>query len=693
MISWREISLGLTLGLISLFGFSQSSKNDLDKQKVIEQRIEFISENIENEEIDLNTVLDNLYYYFEHPINLNGKNAINQLFDLGLLTDIQINNLNTHIINNGKLISFYELQAVQGFTTADIKIVLPFIEVNINFYSPNITLEEANKEGTHEIINRWTRVAEKQIGYTKTAQEKLDNPNGYYLGSPDKYYLRYRFKYLNNISFGLTSEKDAGEQFFNGTQKGFDYYSGHFYLKDFNHFKSIAIGDFQAQFGQGLTIWSGLAFGKSVEITSIKRNAQRIRPYSSVGESQFMRGGAVSYQLGKFTLTGLASRKKIDGNIISIDSVSSFMQSGFHRTLNELKDKHSVTETHLGGNVSYQNRSFQLGVTHVNSSYNKILSRNPSNYNQFDFNGNKSMVTGVDFNWIYQNLNLFGESAYSINGAFAQSYGALLSVDPKFNLSVLFRKFDRDFQNLLANGFGESSTNKNEQGILVGFDMKLSNTLTLNGYFDQYKFGWLRYQTDKPQTNGYDAIGQLKYRPNKKLEMYVRYRFKNKPINSDAENIEHIAPVYYEEKENIRLNIDVKSSESIRLRTRVEFLRFERIGGAPENGFMAFQDVHFTLKGKKHSFKLRYAMFDTDSYSSRIYAYENDLLYLFSVPAMYYRGSRYYVMFRYKFNRKFDLWLRYSRTIYDNRDEISSGLNGIMGSTRTDLKVQLIIKL
>lgn len=678
------------------------AQDDSEKQKVIEQRIELISETAENENIDLNTVLDNLYYYFDHPINLNSKTAIEKLQDLGLLTEIQINNLNTHIINNGKLLSVYEMQAIPGFTIEDIKLILPFISVNSDLFTPNISLKEVNKEGTHEIINRWTRVAEEQQGFIeKSDSAKAASPNSYYLGSPDKYYVRYRFKYLNNISFGVTAEKDAGEQFFNGKQKSFDFYSAHFYLKNFNNFKSIAIGDFQAQFGQGLTLWSGLAFGKSIEITSVKRNAQGLKPYASVDESRFMRGGGISYQLGKIKASALVSRKKIDANIISTDTLfsdneviaSSFQQTGFHRTNGEFEDKHLLTETHIGGNLDYSTRAFHFGVTGLHSEYSGTLQRNPSNYNQFDFNGNNNSVFGADYNWIHQNLNIFGESAYSINGGMAHVHGALLSLDPKLTISTLFRKYDRDFQNLLGNGFGESSTSKNEQGILLGFDLKLSRTLTFNGYFDQYQFEWLRYQTDKPRTNGFDVIGQLFYKANKKLSIYVRYRYKDKPINSDAENIENIVPIFFETKEYFRVNIDIKASEAIKFRSRVEFLNYERIGGAPEDGFMAFQDVHFSPKSKPYSFKLRYALFDTDSYSSKIYAYENDLLYLFSVPAMYYRGSRYYIMFRYKFARRFDLWLRYSRTIYDNRDEISSGLNGIIGNTRTDLKAQLIIKL
>jgi hypothetical protein len=681
---------------------SFAQKSELDRQKIIEQRVELISENIETDDLDLNTLLDNLYHYFDNPINLNQKNAIEKLREIELLTEIQLNNLLEHIRVNGKLMSIYELQAVTGFDVQTIKNILPFVKVDANFETPNFSFKEINKEGNHEIIARWQNTLEKQSGYTKTDDEKLASPNSYYLGSSDRIYMRYRFTYLNNISFGVTGDKDPGEQFFRGNQKqGFDFYSAHFFLRNIGRFKAIALGDFQAQFGQGLTLWTGLAFGKTVEITSIKRNAQGIRPYTSVDESRFLRGAAVAYEIKNVTFTALASHKNIDANIIAADTssneidvtVSSFQQSGFHRTNSEIQNKNALSETHLGGNISYNKSGFHLGLTAINSQYSGVLEKSVNNYNQFDFNGRQNTAFGADYNWVVRNFNFFGESAMSINKSMAHVHGVLLALDPKLNLSVVYRDFDRAYHNLTYNAISESSIPKNEKGILMGFDLKISSALSLNGYIDQFSFDWLRYQTDKPLTQGYDFIGQLRYKPNKKLDIYARYRYRNKPINSDAENIENITPVYYEERENIRLNIDYKINDAWQVRTRVEQMNFERIGGAPEKGFLMYQDLFYTPKGKPYSIKARYALFDTDSYSSAIYAYESDLLYVFSVPAHYYRGGRYYIMLRYKFNKKFDLWLRFSRFIYDNRTTIGSGLNEIDGNIKTDVKAQLIIKL
>ena len=90
---------------------------------------------------------------------------------------------------------------------------------------------------------------------------------------------------------------------------------------------------------------------------------------------------------------------------------------------------------------------------------------------------------------------------------------------------------------------------------------------------------------------------------------------------------------------------------------------------------------------------MRYALFDTDSYNSRIYAYESDILYAFSIPAYYSKGSRLYFNLKYTLRDFLDIWLRYSQTYYSDLDVISSGLNQINGNAKSEIKVQVRIKI
>ena len=86
-------------------------------------------------------------------------------------------------------------------------------------------------------------------------------------------------------------------------------------------------------------------------------------------------------------------------------------------------------------------------------------------------------------------------------------------------------------------------------------------------------------------------------------------------------------------------------------------------------------------------------MFDTKSFNTGIYAYESDVRYSFSVPAYYYVGTRYYIMLNYKLSKNTDLWIRYARFNYLDRETNGSGDNEIASNHKSEIKIQLSIQL
>ena len=85
-------------------------------------------------------------------------------------------------------------------------------------------------------------------------------------------------------------------------------------------------------------------------------------------------------------------------------------------------------------------------------------------------------------------------------------------------------------------------------------------------------------------------------------------------------------------------------------------------------------------------------MFDTESYFSRIYNYEHDVLYSFSIPSFFDRGIRTYLNARWEIGRHVDLWFKYALTCYRDRETIGSGLNEIEGNRKSELRMQLRLK-
>jgi hypothetical protein len=143
---------------------------------------------------------------------------------------------------------------------------------------------------------------------------------------------------------------------------------------------------------------------------------------------------------------------------------------------------------------------------------------------------------------------------------------------------------------------------------------------------------------------------------------------------------------------NYRLNISYAVSEFFTIKSRIEYVTIQRKSNTPEDGFIFTQDILYKPKKLPFDLALRYALFDTDSYDTRIYSYENNALFVFAIPAYYYQGSRAYAMVRFSFLRRCDLWFRYGVFIYNNRSAIGSGAEEIKGSKRSDITLQFRVK-
>jgi len=676
-----------------------SQDEDPVKQNIIEQRIEIIAEQYEDEDVDFVTLFDELSYYYNKPLNLNSASE-EELKSLFLFTDRQVLELLSYRNRYRQILTIYELQYIPTFDKATVDMILPFIIVAPKRANNATSLLERLKYGRSQLFIRYQRVLEEMQGYSDISDSALAlNPNRRYLGSPDRVYLRYRYQFRNSFSFGITADKDAGEEFFNGTQsQGFDFYSMHLYAKNIGKLKKIALGDYQVQFGQGLALWSGLAFGKSPIVRNLKRNATGIKPYSSVDENLFLRGAAATFGLGKFELTAFGSYKNIDGNIAAVLDTStlveetiftSFQQTGYHRTPAELEDKRSVSELLTGTHLSYKTDRMHIGMSGLYSKYGSELNRSTQIYNQFEFQGRENINASLDYNFFAGGVNIFGESAISQSGGMAHLIGVMTELDSKVRFVGMLRSYDKDYQALLANGFGEGSRTNNEIGTIFGVETKINKRLNFQGYADFYKWKWLGYQRNAPG-NGQDYLGQLNFKANRTTLLYARYKWESKPRNNKITDGGISFPVP-EVRQQLRLHVD-KTLGNFKFRSRFEWIGFAPNDGIKEHGFMIYQDLVWRSLSKPISIATRYALFQTDSYDTRIYAYENDVLYAFSIPAYYNRGSRAYITLKYSPNSQMDLWLRWGQFFYNDVDQISSGLNQINGPTKTEVKAQVRFK-
>ncbi|MEP7164607.1 MAG: helix-hairpin-helix domain-containing protein [Ferruginibacter sp.] len=655
-----------------------------------EQQLENVTENNEDAETEDDSYLQEMAQFLKDPINLNTADEIS-LKDLKILTPLQIQNLVSYRLILGKLLNVYELQAVPGWDLQTIRKIRPYVAVTneLNLFE---SIGKRLKGGEHSILIRATQVLERSRGYLIDSSVATN----FYPGTPQKLLVRYKYVYKNLLQYGIVAEKDAGEQFFKGGQKsGFDFYSAHIFMRNLGIIKSLALGDYTVNMGQGLTQWQSLAFKKGPDISGTKRQAAVLRPYNSAGEINFHRGIGITLGKNNWEATVFGSYRKLDANFVPADSltnediVSSLQTSGYHRTKSEVADKNIQRQMAFGGNFSLQLKQLHIGVNAIQYSFKYPLVKDQQPYNSFALKGKSFGNYSVDYSYTFRNMHLFGELATTGKKGLAFVNGLLISVSANIDMSFLYRNIAKEYQSLYTNAFTESTYPTNEKGLFSGISIRPNSQWQVDAYVDMYKFPWLKFGVDAP-TTGSDYFIQLTYRPNRQLEMYSRYKRESKGYNLIGEFVLH--PVLNIPRQNWRIQYSYKISREWTFRNRAEMVWFSKRGPDPSQGFLIYADVIYKPLMKPFAANIRLQYFQTDDYNSRLYAYENDVLYSFSIPVFYEKGYRYYLNINYDLTKKLTAWARIAQTINPERSSIGSGLDEIQGSRKTEVKLQLIYR-
>jgi hypothetical protein len=151
-------------------------------------------------------------------------------------------------------------------------------------------------------------------------------------------------------------------------------------------------------------------------------------------------------------------------------------------------------------------------------------------------------------------------------------------------------------------------------------------------------------------------------------------------------------PVIGQPKQMLRSQFNYKIDNQFALRSRVELAWFDKRGDGAQNGFLNFVDVIYKPVLKPFSGNVRLLYFETDGYDSRIYTFENDVLYGYSIPVFFDKGYRWYLNANYDFSKKIAVWAKFSQTINSDKREFGSGLDLIKGNLKSEAKLQVMYR-
>lgn len=631
----RTFSLIFWMLLLLKVSFAQ----ELALQQSLEDLIESIGSE-SDESGDFQEVIDDLTYFSQHPLSLN-KATKEELLKLHFLSELQIDDLLEYRNRSGQIYSIYEMTAIDGFHFDLLQKLKPFVSFETT------ETKSTYQKSDNDLIIRGTR----SFG-TQSDKKQAD-----YEGSMERYYLR--FKHISdNFEYGMIAEKDPGEALFKDSNKGFDYMGGYVNLKLGAAIKLFA-GDYRVQFGQALVASQGFSMGKTSESTQVFRFGQGIRSSSSTDENQFFRGMAAKLILGKVTLMPFVSFRQLDASIDTIEGkpyFGAFQTSGYHRTLSEIKGKNALGQTVYGAAINISIKRWTIGFTGISTRFDAELKRSDEPYNQFLWEGKENFAGGMDWKGTIKNVFLFGEVAASANNGRALLSGILLKPAVNAEVSMVYRNINKTYFSFYSNALTESSRTNDEQGLYLGFKYYPASKWTLNAYADLFNYRWIKYTTAAP-SNGNEIFAQLSFQPSDRTDLYARYFQEDKEVKITTINNKYNYP---QQIKRWRLNYSQKIGESITLTSRLEGTSYTKFD--TERGFLIYQDVACKPTTRKFSFNGRVAYFTSDSYYSRIYAYENDLLYSFSIPALFGKGIRTYINIKQSVNEKLSLWLKVAAT-------------------------------
>ena len=575
-------------------------------------------------------ITDNFIFGKFNRIAINKVNH-DQLVSWGVLSLLQIHAFLWYRETVGAFISLMELQAIPHWDPDIIKKVLPHFKTSIE-ENRLPSLRQRLKEGNHTVLYRTGgKTADS------TAKKSGNRPH----------LLTYRFKFRTLMQWGITLESDAGEA------RIPDHLSAYLKLTDMGLIQQLIAGDFTVNLGQGLIHWQGFAVGGSGMLNSF-RQGDVFKTHTGRDENIFHRGVALSLAKNKWEAAFFISHHPIDANTKSDTTsgtvkISSFLVSGLHRTTSELENKRAVKQTGWGGKIGLNTGKLKIAFNAVHFQFDHSIEKRDLPYNLFEQKGKSYVNMGFDGVWITQKGLLFAEWGLDKQLKSALTAGWIRSLDNRLEVSMLYRNMSAPYQAWQSSCFSQSGQAGNEKGFYLNMNFSPNPGQRFEANFDIFNHPWVKALADAPSHGKVSSV-QYTWKPNKKAEWLIRWQQSVRWTNATGNN--QVNGILVKNKlTRIRVHLSFIPLESITMRIRHELSLLTPDMQKVEKGSLSYAELIYKPAMKPFSLCLRYTLFDTDGYNSRIYAYERDVPAYHTIPAHYAAGNRIYAIGNLKWKK------------------------------------------
>ncbi|MDX1545950.1 MAG: helix-hairpin-helix domain-containing protein [Rhodothermales bacterium] len=636
---------------------------------------------------DAEPLAELLSEWMEHPLDVNTADAA-LLARLPHLGPALARAIVRHRDRHGPFPALDALEAVEGFSAERVAAARPFLTVHTPAPArPRLRVEGLQRIGRRIDLGR---------GY------RPDSNRTRYAGSPDRLYTRIRIR-RGRIRLGLALDKDAGEslRWDPSTRAfGFDHVAGFAALEGIGRLDRLVVGDFNTLFGQGVLFWRSSALGKSREsVRAVVRSGTGVRGQASAEEDRYLRGlGATLRVAGPLRATFFVSQRRLDGRLRADPSggadppsqTATLARGGLHRTPGEIAGRGVVTERLTGGALTMSAGSVTAGLSGFHSRYAPPLAAGEAADARYRLAGASTSGGSAFGGAVLGAFYPFGEIAVTGAGSVGGIGGVTVQMPPHGALVLLVRNYARGFASPHGYAFGErNGVTQNEAGWYAGLDLHPAPGWRLAAYFDLYRFPWARFGVPRP-AGGHEALVFVERAPRQWLRISAQLRHETRDAGAPAPDPtgRSLDALREETRQSVRLHADYLHSPALRLRARLELVRAATPGLMDAVGRLLYQDVRWQ-PAPRLRFDARVALFDVDRYAARVYTFEDDLTYTFSVPAFSGRGQRSYLRVGWRLGPALTVEGKAAMTRYEDAETVGSGLDAVAGNRMREVRLQV----
>jgi hypothetical protein len=628
--------------LVFLLNFITLDSSGQDEK--VSDIISSIAEELADDEADPEAsaiYAEKLYDLIEKPVRINYADE-SELSRLFFLTDFQVKALAEYIHSTGKIISLYEIASVPGFDRDLARMI-----------SHLISLDTGNTVISEPVRLRNNLLSSFSARFPASV---VSSP-----GPPWKSLTRYKFM-AGRISGGLTAEKDAGEKLLSGKPPLPDFLSASISWTGQGFIRKVIAGDLGARFGMGTSINTGLRTGLSLTQPGYLSGGDEIKPYTSTDENIFFRGVAAQFQIRKTGFSFLYSINRIDATLDTVENgsdlfIETFLRSGLHNNASLLEKKDAVTEYCYVINVSTNFKTFRTGIVWTGSRFSlPVINTDPEPEDIYDFEGTGNITATAYYKAILGKMLFYGEVSSNLNRKLVVVQGVSLRPSDRLSMNLLYRDYDAGFTSFHGKGLFSSSAGDNVKGVFGNFTFEAARHLFISAGCDLRFYPWLKYRCSAPSAAVSREV-RIKYLPFENITTEAVYSYRFSMINiQETDGIKKQEDII---SRTVKGTMKYSPADNLTFGVRMDY---KIADPGSDRGMLLLQDLNYKFRKVPVSVWLRYCIFKTDSWDSRLYTYENDLLYSFSIPALSGEGSRSYIMVDWRAGKFIDLRIKYGIT-------------------------------